>query len=95
MKISKFKLESFLKKQSSDYEVQFYKKDGTNRKMICSNDLPKPKGIGKPIVNFINKTAKSNNPYMLVKDKEKNDYRVINISTTYKVIAEGTEYEVN
>ena len=88
MKISKYKLFPFLKEQTSDYEVQFYKKNGENRKMKCSNELPEAKGTGKPI-------AKSSNPYMLVKDTEKNEYRIVNISTTYKVIVDGSEYEVN
>jgi len=87
-RINPYKLESFLKGIKSEYEVNFFKKDGTNRKMQCSNNLPESKGLGVS-------PAKESNSYILVWDTEKKAHRLINIKTAYKVIVDNAEYEIH
>ena len=87
MKINRLKIHSLIKNIKGNYTCFFYKKDGTNRKMLCSNDLPTPKGVGES-------PSKPSNSLMLVFDKEKNDYRLVNLATIYKVVYDNQVYEV-
>jgi hypothetical protein len=72
----------------SEYEVTFKKKDNSDRTMICSNNLPEPKGSGRC-------PAHIQNSYMLVFDVEKQNYRLVNLETTSKVVVNSEEYEVS
>lgn len=88
MVINRLKIYSLIKGIKGDYTCFFYKKDGTNREMLCNNDLPTPKGVGES-------PSRPSNSLVLVLDKEKNDYRLVNLATIYKVIHNDQVYEVN
>jgi len=71
---------------SKIFSVQFVKKDGTIRDMVCRTGVKKDlKGIG---LNYdpISKGL------LCVFDMQKNGYRMINVNTITKIKIEGTEW---
>lgn len=88
MKINRLKAYHLMRGFKRKYECYFFKKDGSNRKMICSNDFPKPIILGKS-------PASNTNALMLVFDVEKNNYRAVNLKTIYKIVHNNQVYEVN
>jgi len=89
-KIARENLKEVLKKTGGHFfTVEFYKKDGTLRKMNARL------GVKRYLKGGENKVEAPDRPYMTVYDVQNKGYRTVNLHTVTKVRANGNEFEVD
>jgi len=90
--VKRVNLRKLIEEKAKDgkiFHVEFYKKDGTLRKMNARLGVKKGvKGVG---VNYKNPFIQ---PYINVYDMQKNAWRKINLDTIVRLKIKGVEYEV-
>ena len=92
--VKRVNLKDLIYKKAHDgkiFRVDFVKKDGTNRKIICRLKVKKDiKGKRKKL-DFDQKLLI---PYINVFDMKKNGWRKINLDTIYYLKIHGVEYKL-
>lgn len=72
----------------SNYTVEFKKKNGEVREMLCRQ------GVEYNLKGGTNKVVKSSNDYVSTFDVDKFAYRTINIATMTRLMVNGEVYKV-
>ena len=87
--INRLKLGSLLDKCSGKFvSITFYKKDGTQRRMVGRF------GVKKHLRGGVNRVVNDSNSYVTIYDTESEGYRTVNLDTVIRLRANGNDYLV-